>query len=213
MTFIIYHCSSVEAFAPLKHFCFWVPTCCNQRVLWNVMYFVCDMGNKLWCERDSIVCGSFWKGISCRDQFQALCSLWHFWWPMWGQEHSAFLSQNQPKSAKTVSKCNSPFFMSIVFFGGWSGPARAQRCCHVVWGHQGATQVKAGSMKSRTVSSHPGFKEKGRSLPMLPKKLWVGPQSLRPLRGSENDISLGLEKHMVSQKDSIGTLVLFYLEL
>ena len=59
MAFIIYHCSSVEAFAPLKHYCFWVPTCCAQRVLWTVMYIVCDMGNKLWCERDLIVVAHF----------------------------------------------------------------------------------------------------------------------------------------------------------
>ena len=59
MAFIIYHFSSVEAFAPLKHYCFWVPTCCAQRVLWTVMYIVCDMGNKLWCERDLIVVAHF----------------------------------------------------------------------------------------------------------------------------------------------------------
>ena len=29
-----------------------------------------------------------------------------------------------PKNAKNGSQCNSPFFMSIVFSGGWKGPTR-----------------------------------------------------------------------------------------
>ena len=81
MAFIIYHCSSVEAFAPLKHYCFWVPTSCAQRVLWTVMYIVCDMGNKLWCERDLIVVANFKRhllfAISTRPR--AACDNFFLW--------------------------------------------------------------------------------------------------------------------------------------
>ena len=66
------------------------------------------------------------QGISWSrtQQAKAACDIWC---PIRDQEHSACLSQKllkMPKNAKNGSQCNSPFFMSIVFSGGWKGPTR-----------------------------------------------------------------------------------------
>ena len=47
MSFIIYHCNSVEAFSPLKHYCFKVSFTVLKKVLSAVMHIMCGMGNKL----------------------------------------------------------------------------------------------------------------------------------------------------------------------
>ena len=87
---------------------------------------MCDMGNKLWYERDLCICDSFTRHLLVVNP-TGICSLWHL---APNKRPGAFCPfesktvENAQKCKKMVPKCNSPFFMSIVFSRGWRGPTR-----------------------------------------------------------------------------------------
>ena len=101
---------------------------------------MCDMGNKLWYERDLCSCDSFTRHLLVANP-TGTHSLWHLA-PNMGPGAFCLCESKTVENAQTCKKkkgsqCNSPFFMSIVFSGGWKGPTRGQKCCHVVRGSQG----------------------------------------------------------------------------
>ena len=184
---------------------------------------MCDMGNKLWYERDLCSCDSFTRHLLVVNP-TGTRSLWHLV-PNVGP--GAFCLC-ESKTVENAQKCKKWFPVQLTLlhehsvFWGWKGPTRGQKCCHVVRGSQGLPSWFQGpggpssaAMWSWVLRGYPGDSKgheaqnciqppraQGEGLePLLAAQETVSEaQSLRPVRGSENDISLGLEKHMVSQK-------------
>ena len=83
-------------------------------------------------ERHLCICDSFTRQSPGRKNPTGKSSLWHLAPNVGARSFLPVWVKNCWKCPKMVPKCNSPFFMSIVFSGGWKGPTRGEKCCHVV---------------------------------------------------------------------------------
>ena len=151
---------------------------CAQRILWTVMYFMCDMGNKLWYERDLCICDSFTRHLLVVNP-TGKSSLWH----LAPNKGPGAFCLFESKTVENAQKCKKWFPVQLTLlhehsvFWGLERINQGEKCCHVVRGLQGLPRWFQGPGGPELYPATQGSRGRAGASPCCPGNCKWGPRA------------------------------------